>query len=398
MTRLSGEGDDIRIMLYAPHFSEYVLRLAEALATTSSVLVLVDTTNLRMECTASLLRRVERTVTIVRLDLYAATPLALFRKWVLVPIRVRRFRPHIVHVQENGENYSARLFRRLRRSYPVALTVHDPQPHSGSDMGLATRTSRNLAPARSGADGFHVHGAYCESLLRLSRTIDRPVVSTPHGVLLVPDDSASAARRPATLLFFGRMEAYKGLDVLLDAVELLRNRGCAFHLTIAGRGPDLARHVVRIRANASIDVIDAFLAPQEVTRLFQRSSIVVAPYRDATQSGVIAAAFGNGRPVVASRVGGLAEAVTDGVDGVLVPPNDADALADALEPLLRDDDKVKVLMSGAVRQAETNLGWESVARDLKAFYRLILARRVISSSASPPRTGRHRPAARGAKG
>ena len=74
---------------------------------------------------------------------------------------------------------------------------------------------------------------------------------------------------------------------------------------VAGRGPEIDRLKSRLLALPDVEVIDSFIAPQDVVKLFQRSEISVLPYKDATQSAVAAGAFANGRLVVASRVGGL---------------------------------------------------------------------------------------------
>ena len=168
------------------------------------------------------------------------------------------------------------------------------------------------------------------------------------------------------------MEAYKGLETLLDAADLLRARGTAFRLIVAGRGPETSRLAGRLAA-ADIELRDRFISHDEAIALFQRASLVVAPYRDATQSAVVASAFGNARPVVVSAVGGLPDAVADGRDGVLVPPDDPRALADALAPLLDDDRQVESLVAGVRARVASELDWDRIAGRLESFYREVLA-------------------------
>ena len=105
--------------------------------------------------------------------------------------------------------------------------------------------------------------------------------------------------------------------------------------------------------------------------------MVALPYKDATQSGVLASAYGNARPVVASATGGIPDVVTDGVNGLLVPPGDATALADALERVLTSKPLAATLTEGARQTAAGPLNWDRIAEQLLGSY-LRLAGRTVS--------------------
>ena len=94
------------------------------------------------------------------------------------------------------------------------------------------------------------------------------------------------------------------------------------------------------------------------------SDVVVAPYSEASQSGVVAAAFANGRAVIASRVGGLPDFISDGVNGLLVPPSDAGALSKAIQRWAASSDLQTRLNDGARLTAETTISWETAARSI----------------------------------
>ena len=289
--------------------------------------------------------------------------------------RVRRaiaaFRPDILHVQEQGDRFTASLVERFASVLPVVVTVHDPVPHSGNDSAVARRFAEGLARIRAAAAGYHVHGAYCEAALRRALGTAKPIAATAHGVILVP---TAAERRPGgeTFLFFGRMEGYKGLETLLDAVDLLP-AGHGLRFVLAGRGPELDRLRHRIAASPAIECVERFLAPVEAIAQFQRALAVVVPYRDATQSGVVSAAIGNGRPVIATRVGGLVDAVDDGKNGALVPPDDPAALAAALMAMSDATTRLR-LSDGAREAAAARFAWDVVVRRLHALYAELLSR------------------------
>jgi glycosyltransferase involved in cell wall biosynthesis len=136
---------------------------------------------------------------------------------------------------------------------------------------------------------------------------------------------------------------------------------------IAGKGSETLRLRARIARNPRIEWIDAYLTPDQAITQFQRASIVAAPYVNATQSGVVAAAFGNGRPVVATRSGGLPDAVREGINGLLAQPNDAPSLADALEAMLDNPELLAATTRGARDSASSDFGWTPIAGALLAF-------------------------------
>ena len=99
--------------------------------------------------------------------------------------------------------------------------------------------------------------------------------------------------------------------------------------------------------------------------------VIVCPYTDASQSGVVLTAYAFGKPVVATRVGGLPEYVEDGVTGLLVPPRNPQALAEALVRLLRDPDTQRTLSQG-IRHNEA-LSWESIIKRTISVYEQVLS-------------------------
>lgn len=136
------------------------------------------------------------------------------------------------------------------------------------------------------------------------------------------------------LLFFGLVRRYKGVDILLDALSRMQTD--AF-LVVAGEWyEDRAEAEEFIRSNGLSDrvrLMDQYIPDSEVAPLFSAADAVVQPYRHATQSGVVQTAFHFGSPVVVSGVGGLPEMVRHEVEGLVVAPEDASALAAALDRL-----------------------------------------------------------------
>lgn len=133
------------------------------------------------------------------------------------------------------------------------------------------------------------------------------------------------------VLFFGRISPYKGLKYLFDAFsEILQLKEFNnITLTVAGSG-NFDFDIKPYTAFPQIKIINEFVQPDLLAELVQNSSVVVCPYTDATQSGVVMSAYAFKKPVIATRVGGLPEMVDDGSTGLLITPKDSRAIKEAV--------------------------------------------------------------------
>jgi glycosyltransferase involved in cell wall biosynthesis len=276
----------------------------------------------------------------------------------------RRWRPDFVHVQDSLANDPRLGHASGLRARRYALTVHDPVPHPGDAVaGRLQRAARRRLRARAGL--AFVHSEALADELRATGDVSCPVVVVPHGAG-APEPSP-LPQRPS-LLFFGRISHYKGLDVLLDAMPLVWERHPEVELVIAGEGEVPSRPAL---SDPRVSLRRGYLADAELPALFAASSCVVLPYRQASQSGVGTQARQFGRAVVATRVGGLAELV--GPDqGRLVEPGDPAALAAAVAELVADPALAADLGRRAA-EASTAVSWPSVAEATLDAYRRYLA-------------------------
>ena len=183
---------------------------------------------------------------------------------------------------------------------------------------------------------------------------------TPHAPNLAVVPGPPPVTPPTRLLFLGTIRAYKGLPVAVGAADLLCRTGrCDVTITIAGEAWERGelpneRDVEDLMV--PIEIRSRYIPDAELVELLQSHHIVVAPYRTATQSGVIPLAFAAGRPVVATRVGGLTEIVEEGRNGALAEPNSVSDFADAVERVAAD---LAQLCAGALASA---VSWSDYAR------------------------------------
>jgi glycosyltransferase involved in cell wall biosynthesis len=260
---------------------------------------------------------------------------------------VTSFRPDVVHVQHVHLWFTLCL-PTLRR-FPLVITVHDPVHHVG-DVESARTPQKLVHWGYRRADQLITHAEQLKSVLVDDIHLPASRITViPHVAISSHGPDATVAERGKRLLFFGRIWEYKGLEYLIRAEPLIAERVPDVEIVIAGRGEDFEKYR-RMMVNPSRFIVDNDLIPEErVAQHFGESSVVVLPYIDASQSGVVPIAYSFSRPVVATSVGGLPSVVEDGVTGLLVPPRDERALADALVTLL-EDDELRHKMGDAGRQ------------------------------------------------
>jgi glycosyltransferase involved in cell wall biosynthesis len=147
-------------------------------------------------------------------------------------------------------------------------------------------------------------------------------------------DSPTPLRSGNTLnlLFFGFVRPYKGLDVLLRAVAMVADLD--IKLNVVGEfwhdSEEYLNLIQELDISGRVEVVDRYVDDEEMARYFAGADLVVLPYRASKTSGVIATSYGFGKPVLATDVGGFHEVVEDGYTGRLIPPNDAQAIADGI--------------------------------------------------------------------
>jgi glycosyltransferase involved in cell wall biosynthesis len=272
--------------------------------------------------------------------------------YALLPFRVARelrdFRPDAVLAQGGQEAALALLARKLvRRPTRVIADVHGDPAAPTRLYGSTLR--RVLAPladvlARIGlrrADGVRTISAYTSGVVREAGA--RPTVTFAAFMDLEPfltPEPAPLPERPLAL-FVGVLERYKAVDVLAEAWRLAAPQVPVATLHVVGRGTlrDVPQRLVA-------DLPDQtrwteVLPTRDVARALDEATVLVLPSRSEGLGRVIVEAFCRGRGVVASRVGGIPDLVTDGDTGVLVPAGHAEALAEALVRLLSDRELAK---------------------------------------------------------
>lgn len=258
-----------------------------------------------------------------------------------------------------------RATRRLSPRPRLIFICHNVMPHeAGLFDGVAARWA--LAPA----DGYVAHSrADAAHLQRLFP--GRPVRVNPHptyGPLLQQKATDAPLALPderPLLLFCGFVRPYKGLDVLLESLPVVLSRR-RVHLLVAGEFWDgekkYLRQIERLGIGRAVTMRNAYIPDGELAAYLQAADAVVLPYKHATQSGVIQLAFGQNRPVITTNVGGLAEVVDHEQTGLVVPPQDPQALAEAIDRFFAEE--LGPEFSANIRRQEERFSWGRLVEQL----------------------------------
>jgi glycosyltransferase involved in cell wall biosynthesis len=263
--------------------------------------------------------------------------------------------------------------RLLPRGRPLVITAHDILPREG---GAGPRAAQ--AGLLSAFDAVITHSANgCDRLVdEVGLSPDRVHV-IPHGAFshlaalapgpLPPELDDVAQPVVPVVLYFGLIRPYKGLDVLLDAWRGVEGA----ELWIVGR-PRFDIAPLRAAAPASVRWVPRFVSDGELAACFRRADLVVLPYREIEQSGVLATALAFGSPLLASDIGGFRELAQAGA-ARLVPPGEAAALHAALIELLADPRERARLAAAATALAAGAASWPRVAELTKALYETLVS-------------------------
>lgn len=359
------------VVLLSLHFAEYSAALARAMAARATVHLILYRDNADNELGLHRWRELAQNGLMVTALERPRSPQHIWRNATAIASTLKAVRPDVLHIQEAWRDETL-LSWPAWRSIPMLLTVHDPLPHAGRDAQRMRRSRHGVYRRllRNAATAAITHGDVLARQLAVdSPRLDGRIHLAVHGPLGGPvrnmPDSSDA---PIRLLFFGRIEAYKGLRHFVDAVIALRAEGLPVLGVVAGRGDDLASQRLRMEQAGCFDIRDRFIPTLEVETLFAEASALVLPYVEGTQSGVAAMALGFGRPVIATRVGAIPDLVHDGFNGLLVPPGDSAALATAVRSFVGDGGLRMRLASGAVQLAAGDMSWARAADETVAVY------------------------------
>lgn len=284
--------------------------------------------------------------------------------WRKTAHEIRRLKPEIVYISwwtifwQPAFAYISRQLK--KQGIKVVYICHNVYDHDASPL-KKTITKKLITYA----DGYLVHSQEQASLLR-SITKDKAILVRQHPVYdTFPKPKASRAKdKKLKLLFIGLIRPYKGLDVLLDAYRMLGQKEREqIKLSVVGEFWGDKAELVKDLESLQIKHDLRFVTDQEMVDYIASHDAVVLPYKTATGSGIIPVAYHCLRPVIATKVGGLGEVVSDKKTGWLVSPDSPNELAAVMKQVTPD---MCAAMADNIAGWVRDNSWEAMAEALQA--------------------------------
>lgn len=286
---------------------------------------------------------------------------------------INTIKPDLIHITTPYPIVNAVVRFFFAHKYPLVVTVHDARSHSGEVKSnwraLFVDFFQMLLMKK--ANKIIVHNGKLKEELITRKIPSKKIAVIPHGDYsfftkyrknLLPEKNC--------ILFFGRIIKYKGLEYLIKAIPLITKEIATVKLIIAGEGKfEEYEKLITENISKHIEVYNQFIPNYRVAELFERAELLILPYIDATQSGPLHIAYAFKKPVIATNVGALPEVVDSGKTGLLVPPKDVNALAEAIIKLLKDDKLRKEMGENAYRKMKEEMSWDKIAEKTIEVYK-----------------------------
>lgn len=244
--------------------------------------------------------------------------------WIFKKIakKINQFKPDILY-SPFGHVWNRFIFYKIKNVITVK-TIHDVELHMGENSSIQ-KSIRKI---------FNYKTDKCVILSEIFRNEvvkkygydSKNVITIPHATFDLYNKKAELDLTLYNkLLFFGRIHKYKGIEFLIEAFENVSNILPDLKLVIAGQG-DISSYKSKIDSNKKIEPHIKWIKDEEVSLYFKDIDIVVLPYIDASQSGVVPLANSFGKPCIVTNIGGLPDQIKDGITGLIIPPEDVDSL------------------------------------------------------------------------
>lgn len=306
-------------------------------------------------------------------------PLMAGAQWILLPHIVRSRRIDLVNAHWIVPQGFIGAFWRRHLGIPHVVTAH------GADVAVLARRRAGRRLARYVFDRTDYFVADSEYLAkRTEELVGRPLEyrAVPMGVsesLFAPDGSSLDLRHDQEeriLLFVGKLVPKKGVNVLLDALHRVRGRVRSVRLILIGGGPLEQRvrdQIADLRLGDTVDML-GWVKNSELPRYYRAADVVCIPSiqdeRGETEGTpvVLQEALACGAVVVTTRTSGIPDVVRDGVNGWMVPPDDPEALADAVVRAISAPPEHREEMARRARETAMGHSWDLVAERFMASF------------------------------
>lgn len=303
-------------------------------------------------------------------------------RWVSFLGNLKKYKPQVIHIQ--GAVHPLLylfLWKFLKLWLPASkfvYTAHDLFPKK-----LKRYHRSVLKSLYQGITSLIVHAEQKKEVLleKFKISPDRISVHSIGNTLAFmdcrqPEGAADTPKNKKILLFFGIIEPHKGLMTLIKSIPKIKKAIPDVLLVIAGQPfEDMKKYqdeIHRLQLEDNVKLQIGYIPIQELSPIFRMADLVVLPYSQASQSAVLLSAFHFRKPVIVTSVGGLPELVENGITGLIIPPDNPEALAEAAIQLLQNDLLRQEMGERAFDTVQEKHSWNSIAQKTRIIYQKVI--------------------------
>jgi len=336
--------------------STYSLEIAKALSKKCDLVAMISRQSQNLEACR------KAGISLIEIDTYedilgVLLSMLNFKKYFYLWKQIKNVNPDVIYYPML--HLWTPIINLITPSIPKVTTIHDPIMHKG-EKNIILELIQKIAIKQS-------------TIIIILSKVFIPVIEKhgiskerisviPHGEssYYMYNNVSNILQENNTILFFGRIREYKGLNVLIETFPLIKKKIPDAKLLIVGQG-DITPYLSKLSKLQDVELVNHWISDEEVAKFFSRSSVVVLPYTDATQSGIIPIAYMLKVPVISTKVGGIPEQVEDGKTGLLVNAGDPVELAEACIRLLTNPELILSLVENGYQKAIKEWNWERVS-------------------------------------
>jgi alpha-maltose-1-phosphate synthase len=304
----------------------------------------------------------------------------------LLPALVKIFQPHLTRTLMhtlNGINpdvvhlvfehrfpfYCAKI---IGDQYPFVVTMHEPKaiPNRGfiANRLVTILQYLNNSYLVRNADKIIIHSGMLRTTRLLAALPQSKMDVVQLGTFNFFNTSLNDTMESNNLLFFGRIAQYKGIEYLIEAAKQAKLLAPDLSVTLAGDG-DFSKYKKMLGGESLFEIINRYIPDDEVAGLFGKAAILIMPYTDGSQSGLISVAGAFGKPVIATDVGNFSEMVDNDITGLIIPPGDVNALSKAIITLLKNPQLRHHMGENAKHKFScSQFSWDAIAEHTQNIY------------------------------
>ena len=290
-----------------------------------------------------------------------------FYKLILL---IKREKFDLIFMNDYEDIYFMLLFSLIINKNKIIFGLHDVVSHSGWKSGSLLKITKSWFLSKF--KFFLTFSAEQASVLKKrfpkTKVFDIPLALKDFGA----KNHQSLPDRIISFLFFGNIETYKGLDILLKAVKELSQKYDNFRLVVAGRCADWdIIYKPLVDNNKKITELIRFIENDEIPLIFSEAHYLILPYKDVTQSGPLMIAYNYAVPVIASNLDGFKEFIKEGESGYLFEANNIKALERVLEDAILRDEVEYTNLQKKVSLYAQNFSVETIAMQYNKMFETV---------------------------